>query len=593
MKQEPTSIKSSNSSTTCNSTGINVAILDSGGWTLKYGLTQTQIQTQSNDPAPAVDCDHNDDADADADDDTNYRKIPNVTAKLKHHISLLVGDELHSVKNKGKLVFQRPLERGYCTDWGTQLSVWSRALLTHPVSPLLMTPRHALMSAGGVSGKKRKVASSSSVMVSVPQSLPSVSNTCCFILTQPFTPTTIYESMEEIVFKDLGFGSIMCRLGVCMAAYRYNKEKQSRLEKEGRSAYRPISSIDMLHDTTIEDSSKCCLVIDSGFSCTHIVPTYNGMAMSKGIRRVNVGGKLLTNHLKEVVSYRQWNMMDEYVLINDAKEKLCYVSTSFENDLKRARGKRVNDFDRDFVLPNFVDSFEGTVQIPFALQKTMLRDGVDISIHIPSKEIINQVTDEETSEEIKGEDTNIAVTDNDEPINSMEYDSDEETPEQRLARIRKQKMEEIRRREIELRERQSVSLSVERFAVPEVLFRPKDIGLNQAGLCYAIMQSVESSDEKFRAALYRNILLIGGNTELPFYRDRIEKELRSIVASQYAVRVQLPHDSDPIGYSWNGAKDYINSISGTDLLPLCKDRMSWEKRKSVQYTFDPRLEEMV
>lgn len=28
--------------------------------------------------------------------------------------------------------------------------------------------------------------------------------------------------------------------------------------------------------------------------------------------RVNVGGKLLTNYLKEVVSYRQWNMMDEF-----------------------------------------------------------------------------------------------------------------------------------------------------------------------------------------------------------------------------------------------------------------------------------------
>lgn len=25
-----------------------------------------------------------------------------------------------------------------------------------------------------------------------------------------------------------------------------------------------------------------------------------------------MGGKLLTNYLKEVVSYRQWNMMDEF-----------------------------------------------------------------------------------------------------------------------------------------------------------------------------------------------------------------------------------------------------------------------------------------
>lgn len=33
-------------------------------------------------------------------------------------------------------------------------------------------------------------------------------------------------------------------------------------------------------------------------------------------RRLNVGGKLLTNYLKEVVSYRQWNMMDEFKIID-------------------------------------------------------------------------------------------------------------------------------------------------------------------------------------------------------------------------------------------------------------------------------------
>ena len=34
------------------------------------------------------------------------------------------------------------------------------------------------------------------------------------------------------------------------------------------------------------------------------------------MRRLNIGGKLLTNYLKELVSYRQWNMMDEYLLMN-------------------------------------------------------------------------------------------------------------------------------------------------------------------------------------------------------------------------------------------------------------------------------------
>ena len=572
MKQE----HKENNTAVDSSSRMNVAILDSGGWTLKYGLTHTadaSLPSSNNVSTNSSNMEEEDRAKISA-----YRIMPNATGKLKHQISVLVGDEIHSIKNKGKLVFQRPLERGYCTDWGTQLSIWSRALLSHPISPLL-SASHSVAMVG--TSKKRKLASPSSKVASLDQTLPSISNTCCFILTQPCTPLSILENMEEILFKDLEFGSIIYRLAACMAAYRYNSTKRLTLERQGKNSFDPITNMKMLHDRTVQDISRCCLVVDSGFSCTHVVPTYKEMAILKGIRRVNIGGKLLTNHLKEVVSYRQWNMMDEFVLINDAKEKLCYVSTSFDNDLKNARGKRVNDFDRDFVLPNFVDTFEGSVRIPITLQKTKMKESIDREVQKLEIEKPHHVSDDDSKEDIRVEDANNDKQEHDETNDQMDYDSEEETNEQRLARIRKQKMEEIKRHERELMEQQVLSLSVERFTVPEMLFRPQDIGLNQDGLCSAIVQSVESCDEHLRAALYRNILLVGGNAQLEFFRDRIEQELRSIVASKYAVRVFLPHDDDPIGYSWNGAKDYINSLSGKDLSSLCKDRASWEKRKST------------
>jgi actin-related protein len=53
--------------------------------------------------------------------------------------------------------------------------------------------------------------------------------------------------------------------------------------------------------------------------------------------RVDVGGKLMTNHLKELVSFRQWNMMEETYIVNDVKEKCCYVSTQFAADLEACR----------------------------------------------------------------------------------------------------------------------------------------------------------------------------------------------------------------------------------------------------------------
>lgn len=42
------------------------------------------------------------------------------------------------------------------------------------------------------------------------------------------------------------------------------------------------------------------LVLDCGFSFTHAIPIFDGHVIPCGIRRVNVGGKVITNLLKEV-----------------------------------------------------------------------------------------------------------------------------------------------------------------------------------------------------------------------------------------------------------------------------------------------------
>lgn len=59
--------------------------------------------------------------------------------------------------------------------------------------------------------------------------------------------------------------------------------------------------------------------------------------VTDNVIRIDVGGKLLTNQLKELVSYRQWNMMDETYVMNDVKESCCYVSSNFKRDLEICR----------------------------------------------------------------------------------------------------------------------------------------------------------------------------------------------------------------------------------------------------------------
>lgn len=98
---------------------------------------------------------------------------------------------------------------------------------------------------------------------------------------------------------------------------------------------------------------------------SYAVPVFDGRVFRSAARRVNLGGKALTNYLKEVVSYRcgrnhtsanprrdasrghiscespenirissclhirrSMNMMDEFVLMERIKEQLCYVVRS-------------------------------------------------------------------------------------------------------------------------------------------------------------------------------------------------------------------------------------------------------------------------
>jgi actin-related protein len=68
--------------------------------------------------------------------------------------------------------------------------------------------------------------------------------------------------------------------------------------------YNNVSSLFTPQTPSVNQRPDCILVVDSGYSFTHIVPTVMGRPVLTAIRRVNIGGKLLTNHLKEIVSFR-------------------------------------------------------------------------------------------------------------------------------------------------------------------------------------------------------------------------------------------------------------------------------------------------
>ncbi|XP_043705611.1 actin-related protein 6-like [Telopea speciosissima] len=88
--------------------------------------------------------------------------------------------------------------------------------------------------------------------------------------------------------------------------------------------------------------AQCSLVVDSGFSFTHAAPVLQNFTINYAVKRLDLGGKALTNYLKELVSYRSINVMDETFLIDDVKEKLCFVSLNVPRDLQIASNELYN-----------------------------------------------------------------------------------------------------------------------------------------------------------------------------------------------------------------------------------------------------------
>lgn len=204
-----------------------------------------------------------------------------------------------------------------------------------------------------------------------------------------------------------------------------------------------------------------------------------------------MGGKALTNHLKDIISYRQLHVLDETYVINQCKEDCCYVSTQFNTDLMKTRDKK-NPIVQDYVLPDFT-----TIKRGYVRQEK--NDNPDL---------------------------------------------------------------------------QSIRMNNERFQVPEILFYPSDVGINQIGISHSIIYSIESCPEEYRPFLYENILLVGGNSNFSGYRERILQDVRSMADSLYDINVISA--KNPIIDPWYGGKYLVSSL--TDLFSeMCHTKKEYEE----------------
>lgn len=219
--------------------------------------------------------------------------VHNALAKARDGVVYIGNDYVPHTNLYSGINFKRPHDLGHLTSWETEKTIWDYTF--DKLSPKKeLDPQDFLL-----------------ILTETPFQLPQLSM-----------------NTDLIVFEEYNFGQY----------------------------YRCIPP-QLVPWTKGDNPSDFTLVIDCGFSATHVVPVLYQRAYWKGIKKLPIGGRHLNSLLKEMVSFRHYDISDEPLLINTVKEKTMYVAPDFQKALKHKAEARC-----EFVLPDFKTTVTGYVR---------------------------------------------------------------------------------------------------------------------------------------------------------------------------------------------------------------------------------------
>jgi len=93
-------------------------------------------------------------------------------------------------------------------------------------------------------------------------------------------------------------------------------------------------------------------VIDIGDGVSHIVPIFEGFALSHAIQRIDLAGRDVTTYLQRLLRQRGYSLLSsaEKEIVRDVKEKLCYIAIDPEKEM--ILSKKVSGMDKRYMLPD-------------------------------------------------------------------------------------------------------------------------------------------------------------------------------------------------------------------------------------------------
>ncbi|MFW9876118.1 MAG: actin, cytoplasmic 2 [Candidatus Thorarchaeota archaeon] len=93
-------------------------------------------------------------------------------------------------------------------------------------------------------------------------------------------------------------------------------------------------------------------VIDIGDGVSHVVPIFEGFALTHAIQRIDLAGRDVTQYLRRLLRQRGYALDSsaEKEIVRDIKEKLCYVAIDAEKEILLS--KRVSGIEKSYMLPD-------------------------------------------------------------------------------------------------------------------------------------------------------------------------------------------------------------------------------------------------
>ncbi|KNG75425.1 hypothetical protein PFMG_01460 [Plasmodium falciparum IGH-CR14] len=88
--------------------------------------------------------------------------------------------------------------------------------------------------------------------------------------------------------------------------------------------------------------NPCALYIDVGFSHTYVLPYIEYKLIEYAVLRTKISGSILNSYLKSTLSYKHVNLEHNELLVENIKERACYVSLDYLKELEKEKTRLEN-----------------------------------------------------------------------------------------------------------------------------------------------------------------------------------------------------------------------------------------------------------